>query len=186
MSSKFLVPSPRFDDRLMERSRLRPGKGWLAFTIVEAMISTVIVGIMFVAALNTVGASQLTQHKASLVCRSQQLAESLMSEILRQSYKDPDGTPVFGRESNESATPRMSWDDVDDYDGLSESPPATKDGTALTNATGWNRTVKVEWVDAGNPAQVQTVETGVKRVIVTVAYNSVPQATLTTLKTDSQ
>jgi MSHA pilin protein MshD len=157
-----------------------------AFTLVEAVISILIVGIMFIAAMNTVGASRLTQHKASLVSRGQQLAESLASEMLRQNYEDPDGTPAFGRESNESATPRTSWDDVDDYDGLSESPPATKDGTALTNATGWKRTVKVEWVDPANPSQVQTVETGVKRIVVTVAYNGVPQATLVCLKTDSQ
>jgi MSHA pilin protein MshD len=172
------------DTRPTKGSEARPGNYLTAFTIVEAMISTIIVGVMFVAALNTVGASRLTQHKASLVCRSQLLAESLMSEILRQSYKDPDGTPIFGRESNESATPRTTWDDVDDYEGLSESPPVTKDGAALTNATGWQRTVKVEWVDAANPAQVQTVETGVKRVVVTVAYKNVPQASLATLKTD--
>ena len=186
MSPEFLALCCGLETRPTEDSRLKPRTRLTAFTIVEAKISTVIVGVMFVAALNTVGASRLTQHKASLVCRSQLLAESLMSEILRQSYKDPDGTPVFGRESNESATPRTSWDDVDDYEGLSESPLVTKGGTALTNATGWKRTVKVEWVDAANPAQVQTVETGVKRIVVTVVYKSVPQASLATLKTDSQ
>jgi len=185
MSPEFLALCCGLDTRPAEDSKLKPGTRLTAFTIVEAMISTIIVGVMFVAAMNTVGASRLTQHKASLVCRSQLLAESLMSEILRQSYKDPDGTPVFGREANESATPRTSWDDVDDYEGLSESPLVTKGGTALTNATGWQRTAKVEWVDAANPALVKTVESGVKRIVVTVAYNGVPQASLATLKTDS-
>ena len=186
MSPALLALAFGYDARPPESARLKGESCRAAFTIVEAVISTIVVGVMFVAALNTVGASRLTQQKASVVSRGQLLAEALMSEILRQSYQDPDGTPVFGTESNESATPRTSWDDVDDYAGLSESPPAAKDGTVLTNATGWQRTVRVEWVDAANPAQVQTVETGVKRIVVAVAYNGVPQASLSALKTNSQ
>jgi len=186
MSPKFLALSYASDERPSDKSRLRPGNHSTAFTIVEAVISTIVVGVMFVAALNTVGASRLTQHKASLLRRGPLLAEPLMSEILRQSYKDPDGTPVFGRESNESATPRTSWDDVDDYDGLSESSPVAKDGTALTSSTGWKRTVEVKWVNAANPAEVTTVESGVKRIVVTVTYNGLTQASLVALKTDSQ
>lgn len=186
MMSRFLAPRSGLHDRLHEDSKLKPGNRPTAFTIVEAMVSTIIVGVMFVAALNTVGASRLTQHKASLLRRGPLLAEPLMSEILRQSYKDPDGTPIFGRESNESATPRTGWDDVDDYEGLSESPPVAKDGTALTNSTGWQRTVEVDWVNAANPAEVTTVESGVKRIVVTVTYNGLTQASLATLKTDSQ
>jgi len=178
MSRECMPVDAMLDKRSTEISEVGP----TAFTIVEAMISTVIVAVMFVAALNTVGASRLTQQKASLSVRGRLMAESLLAEILRQSYEDPDGTPVFGRESNESATPRAAWDDVDDYAGFSESPPAAQDGTILTNSTGWERKATVERVDAADPMVVATGETNVKRVTVTVAYGGVPQATLVALK----
>ncbi len=157
-----------------------------AFTIVETVISTVIVAVMFVAALNTVGASRLTQYRASLVSRGRLLAESLMSEILQQDYQEPDEVPAFGRESGELATTRAAYDDVDDYHGWSASPPVGKDGTPLTNTTGWVRTAQVQWVDPANPTQTVATESGVKRIMVTVAYNDVPQATLVALRTDHQ
>jgi MSHA pilin protein MshD len=156
-----------------------------AFTIVEAMISTIIVAVMFVAALNTVGASRLTQYRASQISRGQLLARLLITEILRQSYKDLNGTPVFGREADESATTRAAWDDVDDYDGLSETPPVAKDGTALTDAAGWKWTVRVEWVDPADPAVVQSTESSAKRIRVTVTYKDVPQAAVVVLRTDN-
>ena len=60
------------------------------FTLVEAVISLIIVATMFVAALNTVGTSRLSQHKCSLGSRGRLFAESLMTEILRLDYLDPD------------------------------------------------------------------------------------------------
>jgi type II secretory pathway pseudopilin PulG len=134
-----------------------------AFTMVEALISTVIVAVMFVAALNTVGASRLTQHRASLVSRGRLLAESLMSEILRQDYQEPDEAPAFGRESGELATTRAAYDDVDDYHGWSASPPVAKDGVPLTNTTGWTRTAQVQWVDPANPTQIGPTESAMCR-----------------------
>lgn len=155
-----------------------------AFTIVEAVISTIIVAVMLVAALSTVGASRLTEHKASLAHQGRLLAESLMAEVLRCDYEDPNGAAVFGREAGESATTRTDFDDVDDYDGWSSSPPRTKTGTQLSSTTDWTRTVTVVWIDPMDPSVVKAAETGAKRVTITASYNDVPQATLVALKTD--
>jgi type II secretory pathway pseudopilin PulG len=157
-----------------------------AFTIVEAVIASVIVGVMLVAALNTVGASRLTQHKAALTSQGRLLAETLMAEILVQDYRDPDGTPVFGGEAGEATTTRADFDDVDDYHEWVASPPTTKDGTPLANTTGWTRTVTVQWIDPLDPAQVEDVETNAKRVTVTGSYGDVPQVTLVAIKTARQ
>lgn len=163
-----------------------PRRGNRAFTLVEAVISTVIVAVMFVAALNTVGASAVTQYKAALLSRGRLSAESLMSEILCRSYQDPEGAPVFGREAGESASTRTAFDDVDDYHGWSADPPTARDGTPLPNSTGWQRTVTVEWVNSTNPQQTETTETGVKRITVTATCNGIPQASLVALKAAGQ
>lgn len=147
------------------------------------MISTVIVAVMLVAALHTVGASRLTQHKVAVVSRGRLLAEALMSEILQQKYEEPDGAPAFGREAGESAASRAAYDDVDDYDGWSAGPPVAKDGSPLVNSAGWRRSVTVERIDPIETDEVKTVETGAKRITVTAAYKDVPQATLVAIKT---
>jgi len=156
-----------------------------AFTIVEAAISTIIVAVMFVAALNTVGTSKLTQHRAALTSRGRLFAEMLLSEIQQQSYQDSGANPVFGPETGESTTTRADFDDVDDYHGWSGAPTA-KDGTAVANSTGWAQTVTVEWIDRLNPSSVQATETNAKRITVTTRYNSVPQVTLVAIRTASQ
>ena len=158
--------------------------GTRAFTIVEAVISTIIVAAMVVAALNTVGASRLTQHKASVANRGRLLAESLMGEILRRDYQDPYKPVVFGPEADESTETRADFDDVDDYHLWSSSPPVAEDGTTLANTTGWQRSVTVEWVVAKEPAQVAGSESYAKRITVTVGHNNVPQATLVAVRTD--
>jgi len=169
--------------RTIRVSELRTLSKARAFTVVEAVLSTVIVAVMLVAALTTVGASKATQHRASLVGKGRLLTESLMAEILRQSYKDAKDAGALGCESSELDTTRAAFDDVDDYHGWSSSPPTAKDGTALLNAAGWSRTVTVEWVVPTNPQQVKSGETGAKRVTVTAAYNKVPQATLVAIRT---
>jgi type II secretory pathway pseudopilin PulG len=153
-----------------------------AFTLIKAVISTVIVAVMFAAALNTVGASRITQYKASLAGQGRMFAESLMSEILQQGYREPGTTYVFGRESGELETSRAAYDDVDDYQGWSESPPVAKDGTALPNSANWRRTVTVEWVDPLDPKQVSATETGARRITVVAIFRDVPQATVVAIK----
>ena len=139
-------------------------------TLVEAVVAMVIVAVMFVASLNTVGVSKITQHKAMLVCRGRMFAESLLAEIQTQAYQEPGTNCVFGRETDELDTSRAAYDDVDDYHGWSESPPVAKDGAALPNATNWRRTVTVEWVDPLNPQQVSVTETGAKRITVVATF----------------
>ena len=153
------------------------------FTLMEAVISTVIVAVMLATALNTVGASRLTQHKAVLVSRGRMFAESLLAEILPQSYQNPTEPHVFGLESGESGSTRGAYNDVDDYSGLSESPPVAKDGSALPNAANWSRSVTVAWVDPLNPTQVSGTETGAKRITVMASFRNVPQATVVAVKT---
>ena len=153
------------------------------FTLIEAAISTVIVAVMLVAALNTVGASCVAQHKAALIGRGRMFAESLMAEICLQSYQEAGPTWVFGRETGESDTVRTAYDDVDDYHGWTESSLTAKDGTALPNAADWSRTVTVEWVDSQSPKLVRTTETGAKRITVVAAFRGVPRATVVAVRT---
>ncbi len=169
--------------RVAATRRDHNGRRRVGFTLVEAAISTVIVGTMFVAALNTVGAARVAQYKTALVGRGRMYAEALLTEILQQSYQEPGATYVFGREAGESDAIRTAYDDVDDYHGWTESPLAAKDGTALPNSANWSRTVTVEWIDPLDPKQVSGTETGAKRITVVATFRNVPQATVVAIRT---
>ncbi len=154
-----------------------------AFSMVEVIISVVIVGTMTVAALNTVGAAKLGNQKTTSRKSGTLLAQQLMAEILTQGYAEPVDAPVFGRESSESDGNRGEYDDVDDYDGWSSSPPEYKDGTLIPDLDGWARQVSVAWVNATDLSLTSGSETNVKRIIVTVTYHGVEVASLTAVRT---
>ncbi len=154
-------------------------------TLVEMAVSVVLVGVMLVAALNTVGASKLGQRKLYGRRQGHQLAQDLMAEILQQDYADaaagPDSFGVEGDEVGDGS--RALWDDVDDYDGWSATPPQRKDGTVTADLDGWARAVSVEWVGATDISQIVGSNEGAKRVTVTVSHDDVPVAELVALRT---
>jgi type II secretory pathway pseudopilin PulG len=164
----------------MTRFRLHHRRG---FTLVEATLATIIVSMMAATALTTVRLSVRSQYKSSERAMGGLFASGMMAEIMALAYQDPtQPTTVLGPEPGESTTLRAGWDDVDDYNGWTESPLQNKDGTTIPNTAGWTRSVVVTWVSPGNPAQTSLVETGCKCITVTVKHNGVVVATRVCLK----
>lgn len=165
--------------------RRRPSSAARALSMVEAVISIVIVGVMLVAALNAVGGSMMTQKKMSDHTLGEFLAQDLMSEILSQAYEDPDLPPgSFGTGAAEAATGNRSlYDDVDDYHNWSSSPPQKKDGSVIPGMTNWRRKVRVAWVSSDNYDSSSLSDTGFKRIVVTVRYDGGKAASLTAIRT---
>lgn len=129
---------------MSDRTRHRP-----AYSLVEVVIATLLVGILMVASLDTVGGSTKSWLVANQSLEAERLAHELMSEVLAQAYSDPDTTDDpdledFGPEAGETSTStRIDFDDIDDYDDWTASPPVMPDGSAVAGATGWSRSVVV-------------------------------------------
>lgn len=168
----------------LSRNMPNVGRG-RALSMVETVISIAIVGVMMVAALNAVGASRLGQKKTGDRGKGALLAQQLMSEILRQHYVEPVDAPGFGRESSESGGDRAAYDDVDDYDAWTASPPQNKDGSVIPDLIGWQRSVEVDWVAPGDLQTPIGADQSVKRIIVTVSRDGVPVASLIAVRTAS-
>ncbi len=156
-----------------------------SLSLVEAVASMALVGLTLVVSLNALGASRLSLWKMGDRARGQLLAEGLMAEILQTEYLDPDGSPVFGLESGESTGTRTAFDDVDDYDGWSESPPQYRDGTALPETTAWSREVAVVYADPNGFGATLGFDLGVKKITVEVMHNGATAASLTAVKTSA-
>ena len=165
--------------------RVKPLRTAPAFTLVEVMMSVIIVGVMFAAALNTVGSARVGEYKIVGRNRGLLLAQDLMAEILQQAYDDPNGSVVFGAESGEGTSNRTDFDDVDDYHAWSKSPPQRKDGTVIPNLDGWERSVAVVWVNPDDLSQTVGSDQGAKRMTVTVTHNGVPAAALFAFRTSA-
>jgi hypothetical protein len=136
---------------------------------VEVVVSTLVVSVLLVAALNTVGAARTGEYKLAERGRALLLAQALLSEILQQAYNDPvQGPTSWGIGADELTGNRSLFDDVDDYDGWQASPPQNKDGSVIPGADDYEQLVAVAWVDPANLGQTSTSPTGVKRIKVTI------------------
>jgi MSHA pilin protein MshD len=160
----------------------QPNRG---LTLVEVVVSMMIVGVLMVAELNALGSAMSSSESAGNRAVALGLADDLMAEIVKAKYVDPGSSPTFGPETGESGTSRAAFNDVDDYDGWSEQPPQAKDGTAMTDRSDWRRRVTVDWVTASDPTTTSTSETGVKRIRVDVDFKGTNVIEQTAIRTDS-
>jgi type II secretory pathway pseudopilin PulG len=137
------------------------------FTIIESVMSILIVGAMLVMVINTLGSSVRGRKIRQTQSRAPALASQLMAEILQAGYADLTETPVFGREASETGSNRSSFDDVDDYHNWSGTPQ-DKDGTTLAGMDGWTRSVTVQYVLPTDLSSVSATDQGIKLITVTV------------------
>ncbi len=162
-----------------------PSTSQQGMSLVEVVASTMIVSLMAVATLNALGAATKSSDSIGNRAIAAGLADELMSEILQQPYSDPDGTNQFGRESGESSSPRSAFDDVDDYDGWSVSPPQYSDGTTIPNRTGWRQRVSVTRVVPSDPTQTTNTDQGAKRIRVAIEFQNHVLAEQSALRTNT-
>lgn len=167
------------------RDPLNPRRRGL--TLVEVLVSMVLVSGLVVASMNTLGAARTAGQITADRGRAQLLAIDLLSEIMQANYSEPDagqqelglplrlGLPlladliiVLGLDDAERSTDRTTFDDVDDYNNLVESPPVYRDGTPIPGFAGWSRCVEVEYVFPPNLNLESAEDRGVKRITVTV------------------
>lgn len=151
-------------------------------TLVETVISVVVVGVMLSAAISAAG---MASTQGVIIVQREQamlLAGQIMSEIQGKAYEDPDGGVVMGLEADELlAVTRAVFDDVDDYDGWEDSPPVDAGGVALAGGTGFRRSVEVR--EAGASIAGATAASSVKQVRVRVFFGSRLAAELVAYRT---
>jgi type II secretory pathway pseudopilin PulG len=151
--------------RPRHRTRVRPARRARGFSLVEAMVSAGIVGVMLVASVNLLSSAARTRVADSNRRTSLLLAQQLMSEVISQPYKDGDLLNLlFGPELGENS--RADFDDVDDYSNYQEKPPKDHGGAVIAGFNDWKRKVKVTWV-APDTLDAALLDSGLVLVQVT-------------------
>jgi Tfp pilus assembly protein PilV len=151
-------------------------------SLVEVVMSSVIVSGMLLAALNSVGSAKKAEQENVDRVKASHLAHGLVAEILSLEYAEPDGGILLEKDTGE--TTRNTFDDVDDYNAWTESPPADINGLALTGLTGWSRNVTVNWATADTYA-LGTSRSGAKKITVMVRRNGKLIATVDAIRSDT-
>ena len=154
------------------------------FTLIESIISILVVGVMFVASMSVLSQSRLSRFISADALQGQLLADALMSEILQQSYQEPVVEfSSLGVDVSEDPEVRTMWNDVDDYEGWTASPPQDKYGVAMTGLSGWTRSVEVSYVNPNNLRTPVGSNTGIKIIVVTVLHDERQVAKLFSVRT---
>lgn len=104
-------------------------------TLIELILSMIVISIAVTGVLSVMNltvrysADPLLQHQALAV------AEAYLEEILLQSYTDPNGS--------NAGEARDTFDNVDDYNGLSDTGARDQQGAAIGTLASYNVSVAV-------------------------------------------
>ncbi len=99
---------------------------------------------------------------------------------------DSAASGAIGPEADEGTSNRADFDDVDDYDGWTATPPQEKNGTELAEYDGWTRSVTVEYVDPLSPGNTAiSTDSGAKRITVTVTDPRGAKTSIVSVRTDA-
>lgn len=138
------------------------------FTLVEAAVCIVIVGVMLVASLSVIGSSALSRRKGAELRKAHDLCRTFMGEIQGLPLDDPStGSATFGPEIGESDAPR-AFDDVDDYHNFSELCPTSRDGACYPGYDGWTLSISISRVKVDRTGFYHVdVDTGTVAITIT-------------------
>lgn len=130
-------------------------------TLIELVVSIVIISITVTAVMMVIVRTSGSSADPMLRAQATSIAQAYLEEILVQSLDDPEGGETGGAEAGET---RATFDDVSDYNGLSDSSGAVdQNGAPLPALTAYNVSVSVSAATlGGHPA---------KRILVVVTFD---------------
>ena len=162
----------------------RPRRRAAGFTLIEASLTTIIVGTGVLAILAAQQAYHMKNNWATRSSTAMLLANELRERTLSLPVHDPiTGASNLGPESDETVP--LAFDDLDDFagtvsagvgSGTTFSPPINALGLPLSGLDRWKQRIKVErvpedYIDTTYPLPLDTGDSPMFRVTVTVLYN---------------
>lgn len=127
------------------------------FTLIELIISIAIVAIAGTAVVGVLTTSAAQSAERMIQQQSNAIATSYLDEVLQKPYDDPDGIDGEGS--------RAAFDDVDDYNGLTNVGARDQTDAPIPGLAGYTVTVSV------TPGSLGGIPAGsVRLVVVTVQH----------------
>jgi type II secretory pathway pseudopilin PulG len=150
-------------------------------TFLEIIVAFFIFSVTMVGFFQIFNTALDSSYRASRKIIAINLARGLMAEVMTKDFVEPgsgDPPPALGPDGTETrfGSSGSVYDDVDDYDGLIETPPRTIDNLAMDGTAGtpdysdFSRSVSVVYIDeVGGTFQQVAGPTDYKQITVTVS-----------------
>gem|GEM_PF-1933043 len=159
------------------------------FSLVEAAFAVAIVGVAFVAIMQLWATCTQSNRVASNTTAAIMLASQIQDATRPLPLSDPaSGHATFGEEIGETTS---SYDDVDDFNAKTFSPPIDSNRSAISDLDGYTQSVRVVPVNTldldGNldgTAIPTSTYTGAVRVTVTVFHGQTEAASLSWIRVE--
>jgi type II secretory pathway pseudopilin PulG len=117
------------------------------FTLIEAALTTVIIGVGCVAMLQLLGAGTVANGEGTQLTTAMNLAGNIRECLMGVNFADPTVKDTWGPEAGETL---LTYDDLDDFDGKVFSPPIDARRYPIDGYAGWSQTIKIESVEPTN------------------------------------
>ncbi len=145
------------------------------FTLIEILITIIVIGIAAAALLNVFGSMIRGSADPIIQQQATTIAEAYMEEVMLKAFDDP-ALPETGSDEGEG-TDRSIYNDVQDYNSLATTEVRRQDNTAIGALSAFAVTVTV-----GGAMLNGTVPA--MRININVTHAAISGVTLTAYRTD--
>ena len=140
------------------------------FTLIEAALVTTIISFGVLAMLQLLAVGTVSNNDGAEMSTAINLAKSVRELMIGMPINDPVTPTNWGAENGENLA---SYNDIDDFDGKSYTPPIDARRTSITALSDWSQAIRVQTVDPNLlTSTVPNGTTAAVRVTVTVSRNN--------------
>ena len=127
--------------RLMRPRRTRGGRPPTGFSLIEAMIATVLVGIGVASVMVATRSGTEVNAAGRAITQATYLVQEIREWTLKLPFSDQDPGDAYNPPGPDGSDPQTFVDDLDDLMEATLSPPVGGNGTPLPDKDGWSQSV---------------------------------------------
>jgi prepilin-type N-terminal cleavage/methylation domain-containing protein len=117
------------------------------FTLIEAAVATMIVGVGILALVHAMASGTRVNQQGRNVTQAVFLAQEIREWTIRLPFNDPDPADAGKPPGSDGTNPQTFVDDLDDLMDVTYTPPRNANGQPINDLTGWSQTIQLQWKD---------------------------------------
>jgi type II secretory pathway pseudopilin PulG len=117
------------------------------FTLIEASLTTIIVGVAFLAMLQLFATGTKVQATDIQLTSGLSLIKNVHEMALGLAFRSASTPAVWGLDADDDPNSPADWDDINDLAGQTFDPPIDGGGHPIADMDGWKQTIQVRNVD---------------------------------------